>query len=101
LCAYSVPAAKIGRYWAVLITVLLVVLGFPLLRDWLLTLIGDGKRGWLSSHKISLSAWVDWLRIVFEIALALFVSNQIFNDPLRRWFEKSLDKLRASLTGGS
>lgn len=83
---------------AILITLLFIVLGFPPLRDWLLSNTNIETRTWVSSNKSTLLAWIDWLRIVFEIALALFISNQVFNDPLRKWFERSLDTLRHKLT---
>jgi len=35
---------------------------------------------------------------VFEIALALFISNQVFNEHIRTFFENSLDRLKRSLT---
>lgn len=35
--------------------------------------------------------------MVFEVALALFVSNQVFNDQIRSLFERSLEKLKANL----
>jgi hypothetical protein len=83
---------------AVIITLVIVLLGFPSLRDWLLTLTTEETRAWLLTNKPKLAAWVDWLRIVFEVVLAIFISNQIFNDPLRKWFERSLDKLRNRLS---
>lgn len=83
---------------AILFTLLFIALGFPLLRDWLLALTHHETRTWLFSNKPMVAAWVDWLRIVCEIVLALFVSNQVFNDPLRKWFEGSLNGLRVKLT---
>jgi hypothetical protein len=82
----------------ILVTVVLLGISFPPLRDPLLMRLDTQSLSWLVSNKSKLIPWVDWLRMVFEVALALFVSNQVFNEQLRAFFEKSLDRLKTNLT---
>ncbi|HKG61316.1 MAG TPA: hypothetical protein VKB05_16260 [Pyrinomonadaceae bacterium] len=80
------------------VTLTLIVIGVPPIRDGLLIRLSQQRRDWLITHKSNLIPWIDWCRIVFEIALALFISNQVFNEHIRTFFENSLDRLKRSLT---
>jgi hypothetical protein len=83
---------------AIFVTLVLIVISVPPMRDVFLTRLDSQSLNWLAVNRVKLIPWVDWLRIVFEVALALFVSNQVFNEQLRSFFENSLDKLKTNLT---
>jgi hypothetical protein len=82
----------------IFITLGLLGISFPLLRDFVLARIDTQSLNWITANKSKLIPWVDWLRIAFEVALALFVSNQVFNEQLQKLFERSLERLKANLT---
>jgi hypothetical protein len=68
------------------------------MRDWILIRFSEQRLSWLKTHRAELIAWIDWLRILFEVALALFVSNQVFNEQIKALFEKLLERLKSRLT---
>jgi len=94
----SAPTDFMAVMIVVLITLALLGISLPILRDFVLARLTSQSLEWLVSNRSNLVPWVDWLRIVFEVVLALFVSNQVFNDQLRNLFEKSLEKLKLNLT---
>lgn len=90
----------------ILLTAGVLILGIPLIRDWVLDpvlgwvfdLTGYNLKKWLQdkAHKQLVSSWIDFIRIVCEVLLGLFVSNVVFNDSIRRTVEdwaKNLEKV--------
>ena len=94
----SATTEVVAIFVVIAITLALIVIGTPPIRDALLMRVSSQRRAWLIEHRSSLQPWLDWLRIVFEVSLALFVSNQVFNEQLRKFFENSLDRLKRILT---
>jgi hypothetical protein len=71
----------------------LLGLAFPVLRDLPLSaLFSQESRTWLYAHKPTLVAWAEWLRILFEVLLALIIGNQIFNARIRSYCEGQAKK---------
>jgi hypothetical protein len=95
-------AAAITEYvmvlLALLVTFVLIGISFPLLRDRALAALDARSLDWLTTNRSKLASWVEWSKIVFEVALALFISNQVFNEQLRAFFEASLQRLKTNLT---
>jgi hypothetical protein len=89
---------QIGPAGTVLLIVPLLLLALaccPPIRELVYTrLISAQNRNWLHTNKLSITQWTEFIRILAEVLLAVFVGGQVFNDSLRGYAREFLAVLQ-------
>lgn len=79
---------------ASIVILLLLLIGMPPIRNWIILRRPYGELVWIKANRDQCVAWTDWSRVVLEILLGILISNQIFNEPFRKWYESFAPVLR-------
>jgi hypothetical protein len=74
------------------LSAVILLLAFPLLRDWLIRVAAHGTPTWSRQGRTEFVMWVEWVRIVFEVVLGVSFSSLLFNKGLQDWSRMYAEK---------